>query len=140
MEPFDDPVLGRVEWNAEFDFWVARFVLPDGRSVEFEIDEGAIGPRIQATRATFRWVSEHEIALRDQLAERMLDLARTWKQSGEPEITAASFAERVRLTAAALDDADALTLYYADGDMFGGHLILVNVGADRLMNAPYLAG
>ena len=142
MEPFDDPVLGHVEWNERFGHWFARIVLPDGAAVDFDIED-ELNDVLPVARAAFTFVSANEAALREQLAEQMLETANDWRlgrEPIEPEITVASFAARVKLAGVSLADDGGFTLTYSDGEMFGGHAIVVSVGANRVMGDPDLWG
>src|SRR5688572_25946864 len=119
MEPFDDPVLGRVEWNERFGHWFARVVLPDGTAVDFDI-EGELNGMLPIAQAAFTYVSTNEVALRERLAARMLGAANDWRQGREPvepEITAASFEDRVKLAGVLLAEDGGFTLSYSDGEM-----------------------
>lgn len=140
MEPFDDPILGKVEWNTRFSQWFCRVVTSKNSTAEFTIEEGELGEMLPTAREVYEWLCQNECTLRDELAGRMVELANQWRQENEQEITAATFAERVELTGAGLDGNGGLCLSYLDGDMFGGHLIVVNVSAEREMGEPYLVG
>jgi hypothetical protein len=142
MEPFDDPTLGHLVWDATGNEWRAELVTTSGNkiSISVDCDRDAVPTR---TRESFVWLRDNERALRDQLAERMLELANDWRlgrEPLEPEITAESFAERVELCDASLGDDGAIILTYSDGEMFGRHAVVVNVSADRVMGDADLWG
>jgi hypothetical protein len=141
MEPLEDPVMGRLVWNDEFNEWQGELVTSSGVAVELSVEAADQPASItEAARNTFAWLAENEAALRGELAERMLENALSWRQEGEPAITRGSFAERVELTHASLGADGEMHLSYSDDEMFGGHLIAAPVGADRVMGNPHLVG
>jgi hypothetical protein len=141
MEPFDDPVLGRFVWDARGNEWQGELITPDGVRIAIAIDCDREAISL-ADREAFVWLSSNERALRDQLAEQMLELAEDWRggrDEEEPEITKESFAARVELIRASAH-AGGFFLDYRDGGMFGGHVIDVYVRPDGTMDDPGLTG
>src|SRR5262245_28063851 len=102
MELFDDPILGRLEWHAQFGEWQGKYIASNGVSVEFSLEDGERDVILPLARATVTWLYANEGELRNQLAARMLNLAKSWWQEGDPEITETRFAQRVELTHASL--------------------------------------
>jgi hypothetical protein len=140
MEPLDDPVLGHLEWDPRFNEWRASVVTPSGIAVELSLGDIELPAGLPFARSALSWLCENERDLRGRLAGRMLALAEGWRQENEPEITEATFADRVELTNVSLDATCTMSLCYADDDMFGGHLIAVSVSANHQMGDPQLWG
>lgn len=139
MEPFDDPVLGRLVWNERFNEWQGELVTPAGTRVEISVDceRGAVPT---AVREAFAWLSANEYALRVLLAEQMFEMANDWRNENEEEITASSFAGRVTLDGASFGDDGQTHLTYYDGDMFGGHGIAATLTAEREVEDAHIFG
>jgi hypothetical protein len=142
MEPFDDPVIGRMEWDATCNEWRGELVTTSGNKISISVDcDREAVPT--STRESFAWLCDNERALRDQLAGQMLESANDWRlgrEPLEPEITAESFADRIELCDASLGNDGAIFLTYSDGEMFGSHAIVVNVSADRVLGDANLWG
>jgi hypothetical protein len=139
MEPFDDPVLGRLVWNAEFNEWKCEWVTVEGARAEISVDcpRGAVPV---AMREAFAWLAANEYALRLQLAEQMLEGANDWRNEDEAEITAASFAGRVTLSGATFSEDGRASLTYYDGDIFGSHGIAATLTTQRTIEDAYIFG
>lgn len=78
-------------------------------------------------------------------ATTLVDLANDWQdQAAEGEVeqvvTPESFVRRIRLSELAITSDGAATPYYDDGDLFLGHVILVEVEPDGSMTDAYIAG
>ncbi|RYB92958.1 DUF2262 domain-containing protein [Nocardioides oleivorans] len=79
-------------------------------------------------------------------ASTLVELARDWQQQdaeggGEvEEVTPESFVRRIRLSELAITADGSATPYYDDGDLFLGHVILVEVEPDGSTTDAYIAG
>ncbi|GAA5117176.1 DUF2262 domain-containing protein [Alloalcanivorax gelatiniphagus] len=78
-------------------------------------------------------------------ATMLLDLADDWQQQSDDPgdvgpVTAEAFVERIRLAELAVASDGSLTPYYDDGDLFWGHVILLEVEPDGSMTDAYIAG
>jgi hypothetical protein len=140
MEPIDDPVLGHLEFNAQFGHWVGETEIVPGKRIEITLEDDELEKILPIARAGLTWFRANEPEARRQLALQMLERADDWRQEGDAEITEGTFAERVRLTHILLLANGETELRYSDGEMFGGHTIVVAVGADRVLGAAYLWG
>lgn len=139
MEPFDDPVLGHLVWNVQFNEWQGEFVTPEGLRVEISVDcdRGAVPV---ATREAFTWLCANEYPLRLQVADEMLNLANDWRNANEDILSAERFAGRVTLGGASFGDDGQAHLTYDDGDMFGGHGIAATLTTDRVIEHAHIFG
>jgi hypothetical protein len=64
---------------------------------------------------------------KDFAADDLLDTYnQNWRQAGNPELSRAQFCDALRLTALqVLDEPGAVSAIFSDGDMFGGHAVVV---------------
>lgn len=78
-------------------------------------------------------------------AATLTDLANDWQDQADDDaapgpITPEAFVERIRLSELAVESDGSATPFYADGDLFWGHVILVEVEPDGSMTDAYIAG
>jgi hypothetical protein len=73
--------------------------------------------------------------------DRLLDLKnRGWRGAGEVIIPESRFIASISLESVSIDSRGAITAYYEDGGMFGGHTIVIELSADRTPIDAALAG
>lgn len=85
---------------------------------------------------------------RSYAAGKLTELARDWQADAEDEegeadpepITRESFAGRIRLGELTIDCEGDITSYYDDDDLFWGHVIVLDVGADGVPTDASIAG
>lgn len=137
----DDPVLGRVTWDDNFDNWEARLELSAGSVVELSLKPGERSDEatLAAGREVVVWVRKHEPAARRYAAGQMLDTHNDNWNDGKP-ITARTFTSRITLESVAVHPDGGLTLYYKDGELFAGHCIVVSVSRAREFEDATIAG
>lgn len=78
-------------------------------------------------------------------ATTLVDLANDWQEQADDPgsagpVTAESFVERISLRELSISADGSATPYYDDGDLFWGHVILVEVEPDGSMTDAYIAG
>jgi hypothetical protein len=78
-------------------------------------------------------------------AATLTDLANDWQDQADDAgssapITPEVFVERIRLSELSVAADGSATPYYSDGDLFWGHVILVDVEPDGSMTDAYIAG
>src|SRR5262245_4819346 len=91
-KPIEDPVLGRVTWDDNFDLWEAQIELKPGliATVSLEPGERPDQEIIEAGREAARWLRKHEPAARRYAADQMLDNHNDNRNDGDP-ISARTF-------------------------------------------------
>ncbi len=74
-------------------------------------------------------------------ADRLLDLKnRGWREPGEEIISEGRFTASISLESISIDSQGGATAYYRDGDLFGGHTIVIELGTDHAPMDAVLAG
>lgn len=80
-------------------------------------------------------------------AEKLTDLANGWQAEDEEDdapapapITRETFAERIRLSELSIAADGSATPYYDDGDLFFGHVIVIDLQADGSLTDASIAG
>jgi uncharacterized protein (TIGR03067 family) len=141
-KPIEDPVLGQLTWDDNYDWWEAQVKLKPERAVDVHVepaDEQDDVTAVAGGREFIRWLRRHEPAARRFAAAELLDTHNGAWNEGEP-ISARGFADRMTLESVGIDADGGASLYYHDGDLFWGHCIIVSVGADRAFRNATIAG
>lgn len=148
VSTFQDAVLGQLTYDDRLSRWdgaSAVLGVPFSLSAHTFADSGRGLPQDEAAlevyRAAFLRLERDEPALRPQMAERMLPLAQEWQEDDdEAPLSAPQFLERVTLESLSIyEDGDA-ELFYNDGDLFAGHVIIAVVKGDGTLGETSIAG
>jgi uncharacterized protein (TIGR03067 family) len=141
-KPVEDPVLGRLTWDDNYDWWEAQVELKPGLAVEVHVTPGDGKDDVTAVaggREFIRWLRRHEPAARRFAAAELLNTHNGSWNDGEP-ISVRTFAGRITLEGVGIDSDGGASLYYHDGDLFWGHCIIVSVGENREFKHATIAG
>ncbi len=142
-EPFDDLVLGRVTWNGQHNEWRFTLTLSDGRAVN-----GAVVPEgnrlplhrqgLGEIRDCVHWVRDNERAIRQYIADQMFPgwLSGWYDEEIDQIATKEEFREAITLAGISVLEDRRATLCYDDANLFGGHAIVLSVGADGRFDCP----
>lgn len=147
-ESYDDPVLGRVAWDASHLEWVFTLTSVSGRAIAGSIvppdSPREFGPRERAELSErVRWVIENDLILRQRLADSMFDgwLEDCFDQEAHVVRSKAEFRDAVFLDGIWILDDELLELIFDDGMLFGGHAIVVALGPNgEFEGVPDLSG
>ncbi|MDQ1075407.1 DUF2262 domain-containing protein [Microbacterium sp. SORGH_AS_0969] len=128
---------GGIEWAGEQIS--VTLSIDDDAAEGAETCEGSLA----RLRALLAEMPDVDARWRAFAAEELTDLANDWQEEDEdddapaPEpITRETFAERIRLSELSIAADGSATAYFDDGDLFFGHVILIDVQSDnRLANA-----
>lgn len=147
-EIIQDSVLGELTFDDRLSRWdgvAAGLGVPFSLSAHTFAESGRGLTEDAATlekyRMAFLRLQRDEPILRAQMAERMLPLAEEWREDeAAGPMTAQQFLERVRLESFSIyEDGDA-ELFYNDGDLFAGHLIIAVMNQDGTLGETSIAG
>ncbi|WP_169980836.1 DUF2262 domain-containing protein [Tautonia rosea] len=148
-EAIDDPVLGRLRWDAVRGEWVFAFTVPSGKSVR-----GGITPEdsrlplehqgLTEIRDCVSWIVSNEPSIRAFIADHMFE---GWKSGWYNEeidevITKEGFQEAISMSGVSILEDRVATLYYNDAGLFGGHAIVLSVRGrgEHFIDEPQLWG
>jgi len=85
-----------------------------------------------------------DVRWREYAASELTDLANDWQQEDEAQtaepITADVFAQRIHLSELSIAADGSATPYYDDGDLFWGHVIVIDVEVDGALTDASIAG
>ncbi len=125
---------GRIDW------------LGGRVSVSLDVDEGSVeGAETVATALGSLLALVADMAAVDArwrafIGEELAGLANEWLEESGEELTPDSVAARVRLSELPIGADGTPTPYYDDGDLFGGHVIIVDIDPDGTMTGADIAG
>jgi hypothetical protein len=141
-DPFDDPVLGRVTYHEGYKEW--EFTIPiRGREVR-----GSVIPLdhrrplheqgLDEVRACVAWIRDNEPAIREYITDQMFDgwLSGWYDEEIDTVTTREGFREAIFLPGFSVLEDHVASLYYNDGGLFGGHSIVLSVGAGGCFKHP----
>lgn len=148
VSTFQDGVLGQLTYDDRLSRWDGAsavlgvpFSLSAHTFAESErgLPEDAV--TLERYRMAFLRLERDESALRQQMAERMLPLAQEWQEDdGAVPMTAPQLLQQVTLESFSIyEDGDA-ELFYNDGDLFGGHVIIAVMNEDGTLGNTSIAG
>lgn len=114
------------KYNDKTGYWVTSASVR-GRTVEVAIDKCYPEEQLaQLTDDVVRRVDNHWDHIQSNIADSLLDTHNeSWADADEgfPELSRDDFLARIILDQVQLMEEDAITLYFGDSDIFGGHLV-----------------
>jgi hypothetical protein len=139
-----DPTLGQLTWSDDDGGWAGQVDLAPGHTIEVIVDkwdgeELDLPAALAAAHTSLGRILADEGGVRRAIAGKLhARFNQTWSQ-GRP-LTEAEFIGRLRLSAAGFQPDGSAVLYYNDGGLFAGHLVLVELRADGGFGDAFLAG
>ena len=139
-DAISDPILGKLE--PLDDFTHARQLQLDGRSISLSIETGEGLTDAAVTQARRLLASLADIAGRaaTYAGGALVDLKNDTWLADQPLLTAPAIAARLELEACEVAADGVATLYFSDGEQFGGHSVIVYLAADGEFMDAKLAG
>jgi hypothetical protein len=127
-----DP-FGSLEWDADLGWWSGTAEIAPRHRIDLHVQAPDDPEELRAAvaRAAPAWerLRAGEPEVRGAVAGQMVDAHNDYCDP-EDEVTAEQFAARLRLESALFEAAGTVELCYDDGMLFGGHRIIVPIGAD----------
>ena len=140
--PIDAPDLGRMTWADNYDWWLTQLEIMPGlvidayvTPVEGQSDMEAITVLQEFTR----WLRLNEQSAREFAAAQLLgNYNDNWND--DAPITPEAFVKLLRLESVGVDPGQGAELFCEDGNLFGGHCIIVSVNENREFVDADIAG
>jgi hypothetical protein len=141
-KPIEDPVFGLLQWDEILSCWLGGIDWPPGLHTEVAIWQSGddVAAALRMAHEGLDWIkAKEEHALRC-VTSKMLELYNdAWRDEDEP-ISEEEFIRRTELVRIGFYDDGSLILSYDGRDMFGGHVIDGDFGADRSFRGANLVG
>ncbi|KLI35688.1 DUF2262 domain-containing protein [Brachyspira hyodysenteriae] len=111
-------------------------------SVSFNnIDEEVNKKSVDIIKKIFANKKDIDKKLKDYIAENMLEDANSWNDDdGKPHINKEEFIKLISLTSITIIYENNITFYFDDGDIFSGHVIVIDSDYDFNFAEPYIIG
>jgi hypothetical protein len=139
---FEDDTLGIIQYDKRFGWWstIAQFSLD--LEIDLTLELGAAESVPESILRAFKHLQDHEPELRQNICSHLLELAEDWREDdGNPEPwTLEAFMKVVTITSASFDEDGTATIYYDDGEVFSGHVIVVAVSSEGEFQDANIAG
>lgn len=127
------PILGTLSWSAEDSHWSTRVPRPGGGQLDVFVDPGD-GDRHQfLPRAAelYQWaVANERRVLTKAMRAELLELYNgTWRRNDQPELSTKELTARLgwQLLSVSASDVVPIEFYYEAGDLFAGHVVVIEV-------------
>lgn len=139
--------MGKFELNKEYDTyegdidWLGHTI-----SVSIENDNDVANRAFETLISMVRNAQDFDNKMRQFSSEKLLENAQDWQADSDdadslPPITLESFMQRMTLTELVInDDEGNFSAYFDDGDLFWGHVIIVDGNIDGSFDDAYIAG
>ncbi len=140
------PVLGQLTWAAAPFHWSTEYQLPSGGRLDLFVEPYPLDHYAFLERAAelFRWALDNERRVfREALRTYVLELYNDgWRQDDEPVLPEDEFAARLewQLLKVRGSDLVAVEFWYDAEWLFGGHAVVVEVGAGLQYRGAHLVG
>lgn len=122
---------GEGDWNAQ----KAEILLDTDEHDDKRADKAlTVFRRLQEDAAAW------DKKARRYAAEQLLSCAIEWQDEDEDELCADEFIRRIRIESVNVSQDGEFELYYDDGDIFAGHVIIVSGNMDKGLYDAQFAG
>jgi hypothetical protein len=141
-EAIYNDVFGRLTWDGRQGCWLGGIDWPLGSHTEVAIWHAGtdVAAGLRTAAESLDWLMSHERYARRCVAEEMLEVYNhDWRDEPEP-ITEEDLVRRIELVRVAFGEDGSLLLTYDAGEMFGGHVLDGEFGADRSFRGAGLVG
>lgn len=137
----NDSQFGQLNWDSEVGFWAGNIQVIGGGQAEVYVNTpDEIGKRItDQARETFRQIISSDEKLRRKACDDLLEIYNSSWNDDAP-LDAATFMRRMTLESMVLYPEGSAEIYYADDDMFWGHVIIVRMAEDGQLTEATIAG
>ena len=142
VRSFEDETFGTVQYDKRFGWWSAQTDLTPNLEIVLMLELGAAEHVPESILNAFKHLRNHEPELRQTVCAHLLELAEDWRDEDEnPEAwTLETFMKAVTMVSASFDEDGSATVYYDDGEVFAGHVIMVAVSSDGEFRDASIAG
>jgi hypothetical protein len=138
---FEDDTLGTIQYDKRFGWWSTITDLTPDLEIDLTLELGAAESVPASILRAFKHLQNHEPKLRRNVCSHLLELAEDWRdEDNTPEWTLETFMKAVTITSASFNEDGAATVYYDDGEVFAGHVIMVAVSSDGAFEDASIAG
>jgi hypothetical protein len=139
---FEDDTLGIIQYDKRFGWWSTIAELTPDLEIDLTLELGAAQSVPESILNAFKHLQNHEPELRQEVCSHLLEMAEDWRDEDDtPEPwTLETLVETVTIVSASFNEDGTAIIYYNDGDVFAGHVIMVGVSSDGKFEDASIAG
>ncbi|MBD2208907.1 DUF2262 domain-containing protein [Calothrix sp. FACHB-156] len=140
-QTIQNDILGELVWNSKLKWWSSQVEITPGNIVNVSVDndDKDITAAIEIACHSFTRIQEQEINLRRFAANQLLELYNEYWNNGDV-IDCLSFMELIKLAAVVINTDGSTDIFYDDGELFGGHTIIVSIDCHGAFKEAQIAG
>lgn len=148
LEPvlYEDKLLGEFVLNRTIHTFEKNIIWANEEGTLY-FDQGEAGEMEASLSTAHVLFNDQDIwskKIRSYAAEELVELANDWLADDEDaeldEITEELFVSRLTLSSITVSDHGDFTIYYDDGDLFWGHVIIVEGNINGAFESAHIAG
>ena len=137
------PTLGPLTFDPRLDGYSAQ-VSVEGRDVGIHLFPGGRdgnGPGLKAAAGLALGLAALVRDAKQYAATMLLSIKNeAWLDADEPELTLEAFVERMQIESVGVNEDGSADLYFEDGDLFWGHVIVVARGTHGAFEEASIGG
>lgn len=144
---YNDEMLGKFALNKRVKLFEKRISWAgEVCSLYFDWDEDKhiMKSALETAYALFKEQDEWNIKIKMYASEELVELANDWLQDDDEaevdEITKDMFMDFMKLSSISVYPEGEFELFFFDGDMFGGHSIIVDGNSNGVLTSAHIAG
>jgi len=138
-----DAAFDSLTWNPALNWWTGVAEVAPGHRIDLHVESAnepaALEAAVARSKPAWECLRAAEKAVRAAVAGQMTE-AHNGYCDPEDQVTPEQFANRLRLLSARFELSGSVERVYADGMLFGGHWIVVPIGADGTVGQASEAG
>lgn len=144
---YEDELLGTFELNKTVKTFEKDIVWGDQEGTlyfDWDEDEGKMKASLETAYELIRNQTEWDARMRAYAAEKLVELANEWlpddDEAGIDEITEEMFVKLMAFSSISVNPEGDFEVYFDDGDLFGGHAIIVSGHKNGTFKSAQIAG
>jgi len=107
---------------------------PDNIKIDLEDYVNLVDKQLQ-------WINSNSDFIHQKIVAEMLELKNsTWLDDGEKPLSEENFKQRIELETITFFEDGSYELYFKDGDIFFGHVIIASMDKENKVERVYMAG
>ncbi|BAZ02272.1 hypothetical protein NIES37_62840 [Tolypothrix tenuis PCC 7101] len=135
-QKIQNDILGELVWNSKLQWWSNQVEIIPGNIVNLSVDID--DTEIPACHS-FTRIQAQEINLRRFAANQLLERYNKHWNNGT-EIDCLTFIELIKLVSVHINTDGSADLFYDDGELFGGHTIIISIDCNGACEDAQIAG
>lgn len=136
-------VLGMLEESEDSMSYESNIELPNGKTVNVSVLTPDLEDILHLCSRSFHFIKKNQSHIKNQIAKEMLKLHNEVWNETDRELSSAEFVNEIELEEVHFyedEDSILIELYYDDGNLFGGHVIVADVDTEGVVTRTDIYG